>query len=275
MNDTDCTDFLRWCLPRMGFRWSGFRMVRRQVCKRIGRRLAELGLSDVKAYRTFLSANADEWHRLDWLCRVTISRFYRDRVVFDGLREVILPELACRAVKARRECVRCWSAGCASGEEPYTLQIIWQLRVAAEVGCSIPLRITATDTDPHLLARAHDAAYPPSSLEDLPDELAAMAFERDNGSRILKPAFRREIEWEVHDIRRQAPDGPFDLVLCRNLAFTYFEELVQRRVLEVIHSAMRCTGYLVVGSHEHLPSTKPELFRASGRCVFKKIPTGS
>jgi chemotaxis protein methyltransferase CheR len=257
----------------MGFRWSGFRKVRRQVCKRIGRRLAELGLSGVEPYRAFLSANPGEWHHLDSLCRITISRFYRDRIVFDRLRDDVLLELARRAMENGRECVRCWSAGCASGEEPYTLQIMWQLRVAAEAGCPLPLRIVATDTDAHMLKRAQNAVFPVSALKDLPDELADLAFEEENGSRILKPALRREIEWAVQDIRHQAPEGPFDLVLCRNLAFTYFEESVQQNVLKRIYSVVGSTGYLIVGSHERPPPTTPGLFRAAGQCLFRKTPS--
>ncbi len=91
MNDTECIDFLQWCLPRLRMRWAGFRKVRRQVCKRISRRMAELRLADADAYRAYLDANAGEWDALDALCRVTISRFYRDRGVYDAIRRRVLP----------------------------------------------------------------------------------------------------------------------------------------------------------------------------------------
>ena len=115
MRDTDWVEFLQWCLPRMEMRWAGFRKVRRQVCRRIGRRLEELSLEDLQAYRDVLARRPREWEVLEGLCRVTISHFYRDRVVFDLLGRRILPELA-GAVRRRGGRLRCWSAGCASGK---------------------------------------------------------------------------------------------------------------------------------------------------------------
>ena len=112
-------------------RWVGFRRVRRQVCKRIARRLIELGLQDLEAYRTLLGADAGEWSRLDSLCRITISRFYRDRAVWNYLGDVLLPDLTRFARRRGDEELRCWSVGCASGEEPYTLAMVWRWKIGA------------------------------------------------------------------------------------------------------------------------------------------------
>ena len=94
MKNAECVDFLQWALPRLGMRWPGFRKVRRQVCKRIDRRLRELGLPDLAAYRIRLGQDSTEWKFLDGACRITISRFYRDRGVFDALGANVLPALA-------------------------------------------------------------------------------------------------------------------------------------------------------------------------------------
>jgi chemotaxis protein methyltransferase CheR len=126
----DCHEFLDWALPRMGFRVAGFRRVRGQVCKRIRRRLHELALGDLADYRRHLQFKPDEWETLDGLCHITISRFCRDRQVFDWLRRTGLPELAAQAVAEGRNHLSCWSAGCAGGEEPYTLRLIWDLCLA-------------------------------------------------------------------------------------------------------------------------------------------------
>jgi chemotaxis protein methyltransferase CheR len=138
MRDADCVQFLQWALPRLDLRWAGFRKVRRQVCRRISRRLAELGLSDGAAYRIYIEGNADEWDRLDRFCRITISRFWRDPAVFESLRDSVLPALG--------STVSVWSAGCASGEEPYSLVL-----AAAEAG--IAVRVLASDVDAALLDR--------------------------------------------------------------------------------------------------------------------------
>src|SRR3989304_6160796 len=97
MKDTDCVAFLQWALPRLGLRWPGYRRVRGQVCKRIDRRIQTLALSGPAADKVYLSEHATEWAALDALCSIPISRFYRDRAVFDALGEQILPELAERA----------------------------------------------------------------------------------------------------------------------------------------------------------------------------------
>ena len=117
MSNAECTAFLKWALPRLGLQWDGFARVRRQVCKRLGARIAALHLSGIAAYQERLASDAEEWRILDECCRITISRFFRDRPVFEPLRTRVLPAIAARALREQRE-ARCWSAGCASGEEP-------------------------------------------------------------------------------------------------------------------------------------------------------------
>jgi chemotaxis protein methyltransferase CheR len=246
--DRACITFLQWALPRMRMRWPGFRKVRGQVCKRISRRIADLGLSDPAAYRTYLESNEDEWRTLDSLCRITISRFYRDRGVFDNLSDIVLPRLAKRA----RADVWCWSAGCASGEEAYTVRILWELRVAP-FAQGKKLHMIGTDSDPVVLERARAAAYPASALEDLPPDLAEKAFERMGKTFALRPRFKEDIHFEGMDIRESMPEGPFDIILCRNLVFTYFEEALQREILRELSGRIEKGGVLVIGTHESLP----------------------
>jgi chemotaxis protein methyltransferase CheR len=248
MKDAECVRFLQWALPRMRMRWRGFRKVRRQVGKRLGRRLDELGLKDLDAYRARLDADAGEWKVLDRLCRIPISRFYRDRAVFDHLFQEVLPALAQRHGE-----VACWSAGCASGEEPYTLSI------AARV-LDLPLRVVATDSDPHLLARAAAARYGPSSLRELPRPWREQAFTPEHE---LRPAYREGVRFVGEDIRDAMPDGPFHLILCRNLAFMYFDDTLQRTVLEGITARLAPGGMLVIGQHETLPGGELEACPAS------------
>jgi chemotaxis protein methyltransferase CheR len=234
MTDAECVVFLQWALPRLRLRWEGFRKVRRQVCRRISRRIAELGLSSADAYRGYLIAHEEEWDVLAGRCRVTISRFWRDRAVFEALRDEVLPELG--------PSVSVWSAGCASGEEPYSL-------VLAADAAGVDVRVLATDVDPVLLERARAARYPESSLRDLPAPLRAEAF--DDGR--LQPRYRERVELVRHDVRVGAPGGPFDLVLCRNLVFTYFVDDLQREVGGHIACALAAGGALAIGAHEALP----------------------
>jgi chemotaxis protein methyltransferase CheR len=267
MNDPELVAFLRWGLPRAGLRWQGYRKVRGRVRKKLNERLRELELPDIAAYRGRLEADPQEWAVVDALCRITISRFHRDRGVFDHLLRVVLPSLALRASERGAEAIQCWSAGCASGEEPYTLRILWELGLPAE-RVRVPLRIVATDIDAPLLERAREGRYPASSLKELPRELLETAFFREGEQSHVRKEFREGVEFHRQDIRSEMPAGPFDLVLCRNLAFTYFDEVGQREVLRGIDARLVAGGYLVVGAHESLPEGFPDLVSCRTRPGF-------
>jgi len=163
----------------------------------------------------------------------------------------LLPELAARA-RGEDGVIRCWSAGCASGEEPYTLSIVWKLHLQAAFP-SVRLRIIATDVDPVLLERARVGRYPPGALKDLPPALTSTAFAWSGDELVLKPELKQDVELRLQDIRREQPGETFHLVLCRNLAFTYFDVALQQEILDRIHERTLPGGFLVVGRHEALP----------------------
>jgi chemotaxis protein methyltransferase CheR len=269
MSDHDCVSFLQWALPRLGMRWSGFRRVRRQVCRRITQRMRELNVDGLEAYRRHLDVHHDEWERLDAMCRITISRFYRDRAVFDELRSRILPDLARRAMEAGRGTVRLWSIGCASGEEVYTLRILWDHDITSRYAI-LALEAVATDADAHLLERARRGCYPAGSLKEMPADLLAFGVRADAEGLCVRDLHRDGIQWMQHDVRRTWPDGPFDLVLCRNLVFTYFDEATQRAILDAILPRMAACGVLVTGRKEVLPSAEGLSPIAPGLRVYRR-----
>jgi len=251
MNDSQCVAFLRWALPRLGMRWDGFRTVRRQVCNRVRKRVCELGLPDLAAYQIYLEAHPEEWALLDSLTCITISRFYRDRGVFDFLTQNVLPTLALEARARDADTLAVWSAGCASGEEPYTLAIIWELELARRFP-ALAIRILATDMHPVMLARARRGCYPSSSLRDVPEKWRSRPFVKRDALHCVRERYKRAVTIVHHDIRAGSPDGPFDLVMCRNLAFTYFDLHVQRAIAARIADSLRPGGALILGAHEQL-----------------------
>ena len=270
MTDPECVELLQWALPRLHFRWPGFRKVRRQVHKRIDRRLGQLGLAGAQAYREYLESHPGEWQVLDSCCRISISRFYRDRGVFDHLDGEILPELARTAIRRGESEIRCWSAGCASGEEAYTLAILASAGRFARFG-GLRLRILATDVDEHLLQRARRGRYPASSLKDAPREWFAGPLLGSGQEYVVRAEIRAEVEFEKQDIRRRLPDGPFDLVLCRNLVFTYFDEPFQQQILRRIVDRIRPGGVLVTGKQESLPGVVEGLSPYGGNLGMYRV----
>jgi chemotaxis protein methyltransferase CheR len=256
----------------MGLRWQGFRKVRKRVYKRIARRMRELGLPSLSAYRLHLDTHAGEWAILDELCRIPISRFYRDRGVFQHLEEEVLPELGALAVARGEAELACWSIGCAAGEEPYTVAIVWRLGPGRRVP-DLGLRVLATDVDAEGLARARGGCYARSSLKDLPPAYLEQAFVPTAGGWRVGEPYRQGVTFAEQDVRHAAPPGPFHLVLCRYVAFTYFDEERQRDVLRTIAERLVPGGALVIGSTESLPdgvpglevwSTRPGVYRRQG-----------
>jgi len=164
----------------------------------------------------------------------------------------VLPELAAAASDVGHSELRCWSAGCASGEEPHTVRLVWETAIAA-AWPAFSLSIVGTDVDEHLLARAARARYATSSLHDLPEEWRLAAFREVGEEHELRPEYREGVRFVVGDLRREVPEGRFGLVLCRNLAFTYYDEGLQREVLARLVGALRPGGALVIGRRERLP----------------------
>ncbi len=211
MEDAEGVRVLQWCLPKLRLRWRAFRRV------------------------------------LDALCQVPISRFYRDKAAFQHLEMIVLPELS-RMIQARGENeLRCWSIGCISGEEPYTVAIIWRLAVAPEFP-RLRLRVLGTDTDREAIERAARGSYPTHSVRDLPPTMLTRAFIASPARFILKEEYRAGVEFLEQDVRIAMPDGPFHLILCRNSVFTYFDAELQRHTYRWIVDRLAPGGALMIGT---------------------------
>lgn len=270
MRDQDCIVFLQHYLPRLGLRWPGYRKVRRTVCKRLARRLRTLEVASLTDYGDLLKVDPAERARFDRLCWIPISRFYRDKRVFEALGETLLPSLAQGAVARGCPEVWAWCAGCASGEEPYSLRLVWDSN-AQHLFPMTRLAIVASDADTHLLERAEAACYAAGSLKDLPDPLKETAFVRQDSEFCLRSELKAGITFIRQDIRTSAPPGLFDLILCRNLVFTYFELEMQRAVLTCLDKHLRAGGLLVIGAHERLPYEMRNFERKDPLPIYRKI----
>jgi chemotaxis protein methyltransferase CheR len=262
-------------LPEMGFCWPGFRKVSKQVIRRMGRRVEELGLDGPLAYEEYLLGHPEEVPRMEEMLRITISCFWRDRSLWETLGDKLLPGMAREASERGADALRSLSAGCCSGEEPYTLRILWDLQVLPGLEHKLPLRITALDSSPEMLVRARKALYTYSSTRHLPPALRERAFTRARDMYQLRQEFREGVEFMRHDLRETPAAGPFDIILCRNLVLTYFSGELQAEVISGLIGIMRPGGALVTGVHESLPEGIMEMGMASWeghKCVYLKSP---
>lgn len=257
MSGDKAITFLQWALPNMGYRWEGFRKPRNQVLKRIRGRMQTLGLTGgYSEYKEYLEVNPEEWNQLDKLCDVTISNFFRDRKVWDFMRYNLLPELF---KNSDSQIISAWSAGCCNGEEAYSLAIISK-QVAEAFDGDISVDILASDRNTEVLERAQAGRYSPGSLKELTQhEIGAFFDKIDKQEQAgekeyqIKQSIVRQVTFEQRDIDNALPRQIFDLILCRNLVFTYFTKERQQAFLNRLKPHLSDHGYLVIGANEELP----------------------
>ena len=218
--------------------------------------MLDLGLSQFRDYKDWLEAHTAEWDELDTMCRITISRFYRDRGAFEYLRKHVMPVLVSKVISEDRK-LTLWSAGCASGEEPYTLSLI--LNYDTSLYSSDPTyQILATEINPDLVTRGQLGWFRYSSLKDLPELWRNKAFEKKEDQYCIQERYKVDIDWRVFDLRKELPDQRFDLICCRNLVATYFKEELQIRLFKQMQQRLQPGGILMLGIHESLPSALTE-----------------
>jgi chemotaxis protein methyltransferase CheR len=247
-------EFLRETAPLLGLQWRPFQ--KRNIKRKVERRIAEIGLSHFEEYLLRVQKDPAEQNRLSKVLTVTISRFFRDREVFNTIEASLIPTI----IKNRDEDdFEIWSIGCASGEEPYSLSILWKEQFE-KIWPQIHFSILATDIDEKLLKRANEGRYKKSSLKEVSEDVLKSYFKMDNAFYILDQPVRKCIEFKRHDIIHEESFSGMDIVFCRNLAFTYFSKESQMDVLKKIARSLREKGYLVIGKDESLPLTYPTLF---------------
>ena len=247
-------EFLKEVAPSFGLQWRPFN--RRGIKRKVEQRIAEAGLSYFDEYLVRVRQDPQEQDRLAKILTVTISRFFRDREVFHTIETFLIPPI----LQNRGESdFRIWSIGCASGEEPYSLAILWREKFE-KVCPQIHFSILATDIDEALLERAKEGRYKRSSLLEVPEEILKNYFKMKNGLYVLHQTIRESVEFRRHDMLKDQPMDGMDMILCRNLAFTYFSKGSQIDMLKKIAESLREKGSLIVGKDEFLPLIYPAQF---------------
>lgn len=252
-NDSEIA-FLQWALPQMGYKWKGFKKPRGQVLKRIRGRIQELELSGgYSEYKQYLENNPGEWELLDRFCGVTVSKFFRDRKLWDFIRDNLLKEYI---RTGNPDSVSIWSAGCCNGEEPYSITIIAD-QLSEKTDLEVKTEILATDRNEKVLSRGLNGIYPESALQELTEEEREKYFQTEKETEQYKISEKliHHIEFEQRDIRRSFPRRQFDFVFCRSLVFTYYSLKHQQRFLSRLKSHLKKKGFLIIGGHEEIPAT--------------------
>jgi chemotaxis protein methyltransferase CheR len=248
------------------------------VASRLARRLRARGLTNYGAYFDLVVRNDPDGAELrEMLNAITTNKtdFFRERHHFDFLTQNFLPRFIERARKTGERRLRVWSAGCSTGEEPYTLAMVI-LSAFPQSGFSLDL--LATDLDTQVLERARGGIYPEESIEPVPTELQRRYFRRGTGANASKvrvnDAIREMITFrQLNFVEQPWPvQGPFDLIFCRNVMI-YFNANTQRTIVESFAQRLRPDGYLFIGHSETLNGLN-ELYEPLRGTIYRRRGAG-
>jgi two-component system CheB/CheR fusion protein len=239
-------DFLAYLSQSRGFDFTAYK--RASLARRVRKRMQSVGIEHYSEYTDYLEVHPEEFVELFNTILINVTSFFRDAPAWEVVRKQVIPSIL--EHKRPDEAIRVWSAGCASGEEPYTLAICLA-EALGESGFRQRVKIYGTDVDEDALATARQATYGARALEPVPPDLREKYFEPINGGFGFRKDLRRAIIFGRHDLLQDAPISRVDLLVCRN-TLMYFNSEAQGRVLSRFLFALGENGYLLLGKAETL-----------------------
>ncbi|MCS7130482.1 MAG: protein-glutamate O-methyltransferase CheR [Archaeoglobaceae archaeon] len=257
--DLSFREILSYASKKSGLKLDGYR--ESYLRRRIELRMRILGLKDFSDYFKFIKNNESEIDELVNAIAINVTEFMRDRSPFDYFMQKILPELA----RKRNGILRFWSAGCANGEEPYSIAI-----AVLETLPNRNFSIYATDIDEDCLKKALEGIYEKEQLKNLSKEHLDKYFEKIGDKYRIKDFVKRHVRFKKHDLTSQEPITKFlDAIFCRNVMI-YFDEKQKEKILENFYNALNSGGYLIVGKSESIPKGKFECVSVSEK-IYRKV----
>jgi chemotaxis protein methyltransferase CheR len=224
------------------------------LASRVARRISARGFRTGSEYLHLLRDGVAGVGEMDALVgELTIGEtyFFRQREHFDILRDTVFPDLLQRNQASRR--IRIWSAGCATGAEPYSINMLLELELAQRIG-DWDVSILATDINSEFLARAREARFGDWAFRETPESVKLRCFERQGKSWLLRPEFRRRVTFQHHNLAGDhplpgLPAEPFDVVMCRNVMIYFAPDLI-RSTVGRFYQKLAAGGWLLVGHAE-------------------------
>ena len=269
--------FLEYLYRSRGFDFTAYK--RASLTRRVHKRMEAVGVKTYGEFAQLLEQNPAEFDQLCDTVLINVTAFFRDGVPWDALARTIVPRIL--ESKRPEDAIRVWSAGCASGEEAYTLAIVLVEALGVDAFRS-RVKIYATDVDEQALTIARQAVYDSKQVEGVPPNLLEKYFERWEGSskhlerQAARYTFRKDLRrfliFGRNDLVQDAPISRIDLLVCRN-TLMYFNAATQSKILARFHFALSDTGYLFLGRAETLLAHS-EFFAPVDlkRRIFTKVP---
>ncbi|MCL6471580.1 MAG: protein-glutamate O-methyltransferase [Firmicutes bacterium] len=246
------------------------------VVARLSKRLRALGMSSFTKYYNYVTKDPAGRQELNHLVnRITTNKtdFYRESHHFEFLQDVLLPQLYEEGIRSSNRRLRIWSAGCSSGEEPYTIAITLKEFFKGKLGWDI--KVLATDLDTEMLDKAKKGIYDEQAVAPIPPEYLRDYFMRGTGANSglykVKDSLKDIIAFRKHNmVSDDLPaKNPFDIIFCRNVII-YFDEETKEKVINRFYDCLRSNGYLFLGHSESLIGCESQ-FKLVGNSICLKV----
>lgn len=239
---------LRYMRDSRGFDFTGYK--RTSLMRRVRHRMEQAGHQSFDEYLDVLQASSDEFAALFNTILINVTTFFRDATAWQFLQSNVIPSIL--ASRPPNDPIRLWSAGCASGQEAYSLAMLLAEALSPDEYRQ-RVKIYATDVDEEALTQARAATYSAKEVESVPPELLAKYFDHHNSSYVFHKDLRRAVIFGRNDLVKDAPISRVDILACRN-TLMYMNGDTQRNVLNRLHFALAPQGMLFLGHAEMLLS---------------------
>ena len=240
------------------------------IGRRIERRMAQHNIEEVEVYARYLKEHPAELQTLFRELLINVTSFFRDPLAFLALRNDILPGML--ADKPASQALRIWVAGCATGEEAYSIAMLLR-EVMDETHHDLKVQLYSTDLDDEAIAIARAGLYPPNIAQDVSPERLRRFFVKEEGGLRLKKEIREMVVFAVQSVIKDPPFTRLDLLACRNLMI-YLEPELQNRLIPALHYALKPGGVLFLSPSESI-GNHTELFEPIDRKwkLYRAKPT--
>lgn len=239
-------DLCRVLRDAIGHDFSGYK--RTTLVRRVERRMHVLNIASGSAYLKRVTSDAAECEALFRDLLINVTRFFRDPDMFETLRTKVVTPLV--AARAPEEEIRVWIPGCSSGEEAYSIAMLFA-DAAKRANSPAAFQIIATDIDEQMLAIAREGSYPASALADIPQPFRDEWVVPQRDRFTISSKIRDNIRFSNHSVVKDPPFSQVDLISCRNLLI-YFDDRLQQAVMPILHYALKPHGFLFVGPSESI-----------------------
>jgi two-component system CheB/CheR fusion protein len=247
-SNTQFEALLAYLKETRGFDFTGYK--RTSLARRVQRRMSQVGFTDFVDYIDLLQASVDEFEALFNTILINVTSFFRDVEAWQHLRDEMVSMML--AERGPDDAIRIWSAGCATGQEAYSLAMVFADALGPE-RFRQRVKIYATDVDNEALAYARQASYTQGELDNLAEDQVAEYFEQQGNRYVFRKDLRRSVIFGRNDLVQDAPISRIDLLVCRN-TLMYFNAETQAKVLGRFHFALAPRGLLFLGKAEMLLS---------------------